>query len=97
MSTLLRRSSDQPKRRRRDVARNVKVPRLWNLLAEDANVAGIFRCRAHQEVIEHLLHVVSRRHWFFNRGFAFCKETGQQQRAFNLCARDGGAVSNSTK
>ena len=97
MSTRLRRSGNQPKRCRRDVAGNVEIPRLGNLLTENANAAVIFRRRAHQEIIEHLLHVVSRRHWFLNRGLAFRKETGQQQCAFHLCARHRWAVLNSTK
>src|SRR3954471_13196387 len=97
MSTRLRRSGNQPKRCRRDVAGNIEIPRLRSLIAENINAAVIFRRRAHQEIIEHFLHVVSRRHRFFNRGFAFCKETGQQQRAFHLCARHRWAVLNSMK
>src|SRR5258705_1352743 len=97
MSTALRRSRNQPKRCRGNIAGNVEIPRLGNLLAENANAAIIFRCRAHQEIIEHLLHVVSRRHWFFNRGLTFRKETGQKQCAFHLCAGHRWAVLNSAK
>src|SRR4030095_15231825 len=97
MSTALRCSGNQPKRRRRDVAGNVEIPGLGNLLAENANAAVIFLCRSHQKIIEHLLHVISRRHWFFNDGLTFRKETGQQQCAFDLCTRCRWAVLNSTK
>src|SRR4029079_16807250 len=59
--------------------------------------AVTFLCRTHQEVIEHFLHVVSRWHRFFNRGLTLRKETGQKQRAFYLCARDGWPVLNSAE
>src|SRR6476660_3478395 len=97
MSTALRRSGNQPKRCRRDIAGNVEIPGLGNLLAENANAAVVFGCRSHKKIVEHLLHVISGRHWFFNGGLAFRKETGQKQRAFHLCTSCRWAVLNSTK
>src|SRR5882757_3829473 len=97
MSTALRRSRNQPKRCRGDIAGNVEIPRLGNLLAENANGAVIFRCRAHQEIIEHLLHLFSPRERHLTRGLAFRTMDEQEQCSDHKCALIRFAVYKSAK
>src|SRR5262249_38157939 len=47
MSTTWRSSGNEPKSRRRDVARNIKIPRLGNLVAEDRDAAVSLRSSAY--------------------------------------------------
>src|SRR5439155_8728392 len=98
MASPLCRGGNQPKSRRRNVARNIKIARLRNLVAEHSDgSAFIFDCRTHEEIIEHFFHMVSCLQWLFHCGLASGKKARKQQRAFDLCACYRWAIMNSTQ
>src|SRR5437016_462613 len=97
MSSSLRRGSNQPKGRRRNVAGNGKVAGLRYLVAEYSDTASFFSCSPHQEIIEHFFHVVACWQCLFDGGLASGKKTRQQQRTFDLCACHRRAIMTPTQ
>ena len=97
MSAPLGSSGNQPKGRGGDIARYIKIARLRNLIAENRDAAVMFSGRANQEIIEHLLHMVSGWNRLHDCGFASGKQSRKQQCSFHLRARHRGLVTNSTQ
>src|SRR5262245_23666121 len=97
MTSPLCRGCNQPKGRRRDVAWNGKVARLWNLVAKYSNAAIPVTSRSDQEIIKHHLHMIPSRCWLDHGGLALGKEPGQQQCAFHLCASNRRSITNATQ
>src|SRR5882757_1155587 len=97
MTSSLRRSGDQPEGCGRDVAWNVKVARLWDLVSEHADAAiSVHRC-SNQEIIKHHLHVIPSGCWLDHSGLALGKEARQHQCAFHLRACHRWSITNATQ
>src|SRR5215468_4672505 len=94
MTSPLRRSGNQPKRRGRDIAWNGKVARLWDLIAKYTNAAIPVHCCPDQEIIKHHFHMVPSWRWLDHGGLALGKQAGKQQRAFHLRACNRRLVTN---
>ncbi len=89
------RSSDQPKGCGGDIARDCKVARLGNLIAEDGEAAVAIFCRPDEKITKHHLRMVSRRCGFIDSGFTLGEKTRQQQSTFNLRACNRQTIANS--
>src|SRR5207245_10310626 len=95
MASPLCRGGNQPKSRRRNVARNIKIARLRNLVAEHSDgSAFIFDCRTHEEIIEHFLHMVSCLQWIYYCGLDSNNNDRKQQRDYDLRAYVRSSLNN---
>src|SRR5260370_738125 len=96
MAARLRSRRDQPKGRRRNVARNREIARLRHLIAKNAD--GVFAfSRADQKIIEHQLGVIAAGQRFVHGRFAFCEQSGQKNCALGLSAGNWRTIVNSTQ
>src|ERR1043166_6623487 len=97
MTFPLGRGCNEPKGRGRDVARNGKVARLWNLVTKYRDAAFGVPRRSDQEIIKHHFHMIPSWCWLDHGGLALGKEPGQQQCAFYLCACNRRSITNATQ
>ena len=95
MAARLRSGSDQPERGRRKIARDRKIARFRDLVAENADGVIFFARGPDQKIIEHQLRVIAAEERLVDGRLALREKARQKQRTFNLRARNrqlvGGA------
>ena len=97
MAARLRSRRDQPKSGRRNVARNYKIARFGDLIAENADGVVLAFDSADQKIIEHQLGVIAAGERFVDGGLAFSEKTGEQNGALDLRACDRRSIMNSAQ